>query len=254
MNGNEKQFITALTCYHLQLARSHGPFAQRHMERAEVFRNIMEPPRVVPDRRPEVAEGLALALTEGGSTWSTTEPHGIFRWTIRSELMALPEAMKERIASAREVHLDIDSPGGDAVATIAILRALEGKRVNVSVRYAASAAAILVACVNGHRSIASDGGLLIHEPAQGALGGREEHRQAIKLIDAAVDYFVPLMAERTRQPTATIEEWFKDGDHHFSAEQALAYGLVDSISDSSVAVGCLVSRAGASLGAPAHSG
>ncbi len=132
----------------------------------------------------------------------------------------------------KDIHLYINSPGGSSTALLAIYDAIQYVRPDVStwcLGLAASAAAVILASgARGKRFALSHASILIHQP-HGQVGGqagdieiqaREILRQR-RLIDE-------ILAKHTGQP---VEKISKDTDRDFimTAEEALAYGMVDEI-------------------------
>ena len=132
----------------------------------------------------------------------------------------------------KPVHLYINSPGGDMVAFFAILDTMRFLRPPVStmcVGQAASAAAVLlVAGEPGMRHALPNARVLIHQPHGGAQGQSTDIeiqvREMVEMRDRMVDVLVRGTGQTRERIVADI-----DRDHILRGEDAVDYGLVDSI-------------------------
>jgi ATP-dependent Clp protease, protease subunit len=132
----------------------------------------------------------------------------------------------------KDINLYINSPGGDVSALLAIYDTMQYIKPDVStivMGLAASAAAVLaLAGAAGKRFALPNARILLHQPHGGAQGqavdieiqAREMIRLR-KLLDS-------LIAKHTGQPLEKVE---KDTDRDFilTADEALAYGVIDEI-------------------------
>ncbi len=132
----------------------------------------------------------------------------------------------------KDINLYINSPGGDVSALLAIYDTMQYIKPDVStivMGLAASAAAVLaLAGATGKRFALPNARILLHQPHGGAQGqavdieiqAREMIRLR-KLLDS-------LIAKHTGQPLEKVE---KDTDRDFilTADEALAYGVIDEI-------------------------
>jgi ATP-dependent Clp protease protease subunit len=133
----------------------------------------------------------------------------------------------------KDIHLYINSPGGDAYSLFAIYDTMQYIRPDVEticMGQAASAAAVLLgAGTKGKRLALPHARILIHQPHVQGLGGQavdvEIHAKEILRLRRLID---EIIARHTGQP---IEKVQKDTDRDFimTAEEAKEYGLVDEI-------------------------
>lgn len=220
--------IDGIAAYH----ESHG---LRHAPRAELCRSVAKSlwePTVRPDLRAPLSEQIAEELTGACMSYSRTEPAGILKISFHEgELLRLPADYVKRIESARELRLQIECClGGDCNAAIRILDLAGPKFAVVRVNaYAASAAGFLVASCPGRRVMSRDAELMLHPPVMSVHGGSREHQVAADLLKGTTTCMIDRLTARCGQPRATVERWFAGGDFHFTAEQALANGLMDEI-------------------------
>ena len=137
----------------------------------------------------------------------------------------------------KEICLYINSPGGSITDGMAIVDTINYIKCPVSticVGMAASMGAVLLACgEKGKRYATPNAEVMIHQPLIGG-GGLSGQTTEIKIH---ADHMVRtreklnrLLSEKTGQPLETIER-DTERDNYMTAEQALAYGLIDGILD-----------------------
>ena len=136
----------------------------------------------------------------------------------------------------KEICLYINSPGGSITDGMAIVDTINYIKCPVSticVGMAASMGAVLLACgTKGKRYATPNAEVMIHQPLiSGGLSGQATE------IKIHADHLVrtreklnKLLSEKTGQPLEVIEK-DTERDNYMTAEQALAYGLIDGILD-----------------------
>ena len=137
----------------------------------------------------------------------------------------------------KEICLYINSPGGSITDGMAIVDTINYIKCPVSticVGMAASMGAVLLACgEKGKRYATPNAEVMIHQPLIGG-GGLSGQTTEIKIhADHMVrtrDKLNKLLSEKTGQSLETIER-DTERDNYMTAEQALAYGLIDGILD-----------------------
>ena len=132
----------------------------------------------------------------------------------------------------KEINLYINSPGGSVTAGMAIYDTMQYLRCPVStlcIGMAASMGAfLLTAGAKGMRRILPNAEVMIHQPLGGAQGQATDiaiHAEYIMKIKKKLN---SILAQRTGQPLEKVEA-DTERDHFLSAEEALAYGIVDEI-------------------------
>ncbi|MGL4338167.1 MAG: ATP-dependent Clp endopeptidase proteolytic subunit ClpP [Turicibacter sp.] len=132
----------------------------------------------------------------------------------------------------KDIHLYINSPGGSITAGMAIYDTMNYIKCDVSticIGMAASMGAFLLSSgQKGKRFILPNSEVMIHQPLGGAQGQATEIAIAAKRILALKEKLNKILAEQTGQNVEKIEQ-DTDRDNFMTAEQALAYGLVDQI-------------------------
>jgi ATP-dependent protease ClpP protease subunit len=160
-----------------------------------------------------------------------TDPAAIWRFKIHGEMCFRdqPEELAARAKGASEIHLDIETPGGDgrwALAFGACLRST-GARIVATARRAYSAGALLLQCAHVRR-IEADGSIMVHGPQTAIWGGVDELEAEARMMRQDRAKYAKLYRHRTGQKKPVITSWLSK-DTYFNAEQALAVGLVDEI-------------------------
>lgn len=132
----------------------------------------------------------------------------------------------------KEINLYINSPGGSVTAGMAIYDTMQYLRCPVStlcIGMAASMGAfLLTAGAKGMRRILPNAEVMIHQPLGGAQGQATDiaiHAEYILKIKKKLN---TILSQRTGQPLEKVEA-DTERDHFLSAEEALAYGIVDEI-------------------------
>lgn len=132
----------------------------------------------------------------------------------------------------KDIHLYINSPGGEVYSGLAIYDTMQYIKTDVSticVGLAASAAAlILTAGTKGKRYALPHSRMLIHQPLGGAQGQASQIEIVAREIIRLRRMGNEILHNHTGQPLEKIEQ-DTDRDYYLSAEEALEYGLVDGI-------------------------
>ncbi len=132
----------------------------------------------------------------------------------------------------KDIFLYINSPGGSVTAGMSIYDTMQFIKPNVStvcMGQACSMGAFLLAGgAPGKRYVLPNSRVMIHQPLGGFQGQASDiqiHAQEILTIKSKLNR---LLAEHTGQPLEVIER-DTDRDNFMSADQAVEYGLVDSV-------------------------
>jgi len=132
----------------------------------------------------------------------------------------------------KDVNLYINSPGGSVTAGLAIydtMQYLKCEIQTICVGQAASMAALILAAgTKGKRFVLPSSRVLIHQPWGGAQGQARDigiqSKEIIRLKKLTINYFAKHTGKTAEQIAADMER-----DFYMSAEDAVAYGAVDSI-------------------------
>lgn len=135
----------------------------------------------------------------------------------------------------KDIHLYINSPGGSVTAGLAIYDTMQYIKSPVSticVGMAASMAAILLAGgAKGKRLALPNAEVMIHQPLGGARGQASDIEIHARNILNTKNRMNRILASHTGQDVAKVAQ-DTDRDNFMTAEEALAYGLVDRIIES----------------------
>jgi len=134
--------------------------------------------------------------------------------------------------SKSDIHLYINSPGGNIAAGLAIYDTMQFVNCDVAtycVGQAASMGAVLLcAGAPGKRKALPNSRIMIHQPLAGAEGTAEEILIHAKEFIKVKERLNNILIKHTGHPLAKIEQ-DTDRDRFMSAEEALEYGLIDHV-------------------------
>ncbi len=132
----------------------------------------------------------------------------------------------------KDISLYINSPGGSVTAGLAIYDTMQYIKSDVQticIGQAASMGALLLAAgAPGKRFILPSARVMIHQPF-GGVGGQVSDiqihaKELLRIKQLSIDYF----AQHTHQAKEIIAKDL-ERDYFFTAEESVAYGLVDKI-------------------------
>ena len=132
----------------------------------------------------------------------------------------------------KDISLYINSPGGSISAGMAIHDTMQYIKCDVSticLGMAASMGAFLLAGgTKGKRFALPNSTIMIHQPSGGAQGQATEIQIVADHIAKTKRTLNEILAANTGQPLEVVEK-DTDRDNYMSAEEALAYGLIDGV-------------------------
>ena len=132
----------------------------------------------------------------------------------------------------KDIQLYINSPGGSVTAGMAIYDTMQYIKCDVSticLGMAASMGAFLLAGgTKGKRFALPNSTIMIHQPSGGAQGQATEIQIVADHIAKTKRTLNEILAANTGQPLEVVEK-DTDRDNYLSAEEALAYGLIDGV-------------------------
>ena len=133
---------------------------------------------------------------------------------------------------SKDISLYINSPGGSVTAGLGIYDTMQYIKCDVSTiccGMAASMGAFLLAGgAKGKRFALPNAELMIHQPSGGSQGQATEIEIAAKHILKTKEKLNRMLSENTGKPYETIAA-DTERDNWMSAEEACAYGLIDSV-------------------------
>ena len=132
----------------------------------------------------------------------------------------------------KDIHFYINSPGGSVSAGFAIYDTMRYIKCDVSticIGMAASMGAFLLSGgAKGKRLALPNAEIMIHQPSGGARGQETEIRIVAENILKTRNKLNQILAANTGK---SVEEISRDTerDNYMSAQEAVAYGLIDSV-------------------------
>ena len=133
---------------------------------------------------------------------------------------------------SKDISLYINSPGGSVTAGLGIYDTMQYIKCDVSTiccGMAASMGAFLLAGgAKGKRFALPNAEIMIHQPSGGSQGQATEIEIAAKHILKTKEKLNRMLSENTGKPYDTIAA-DTERDNWMSAEEACAYGLIDSV-------------------------
>jgi len=132
----------------------------------------------------------------------------------------------------KDINLYINSPGGSVTAGLAIYDTMQYLKCDIQTicvgQAASMAALILAAGSEAKRYVLPSSRVLIHQPWGGAQGQARDigiqSKEIIRLKKLTINYFAKHTGKGFDQVAEDMER-----DFYMSAEDAVAYGVVDSI-------------------------
>ena len=133
---------------------------------------------------------------------------------------------------SKDIYLYINSPGGSVTAGMAIYDTMQYIKCDVSticIGMAASMGAFLLSGgAKGKRQALPNSEIMIHQPLGGTQGQASDIQIQAEHILKIKKKLNTYLAANTGRPLEEIEK-DTDRDNWMSAEEAVAYGLIDSV-------------------------
>lgn len=132
----------------------------------------------------------------------------------------------------KDISIYINSPGGVVQAGLGIydtMQYISSKVGTICTGMAASMAAVLlVAGENGRRSALPHSRVMIHQPSGGMQGQSSDMEIAVREVQKLRQELYHIISEHSGQSFKKVEK-DSDRDYWMTAQEALAYGMVDSV-------------------------
>ncbi len=177
--------------------------------------------------------------------------YDIYSRLLKDRIIFLGEEVNETTASltvaqllflesedpGKDISLYINSPGGSVTAGMAIYDTMNYIKCDVSticIGMAASMGAFLLSGgAKGKRLALPNAEIMIHQPLGGAKGQATEIQIVAEQILKTKKKLNMILSKNTGQPIEKIEA-DTERDNYMTAEEALAYGLIDGIVENRV--------------------
>ncbi len=193
----------------------------------EIYMNTLVPMVVEQSSRGERAYDIYSRLLKERIIFIAGPVHDQLSTLVVAQLLFL-EAENPK----KEVYIYINSPGGSVSAGLAMYDTMRYIRPAVSTMCVGMAASmgslLLTAGKKGLRYSLPNSRIMLHQPSggfQGQASDIERHAQDIIKIKRRLN---EIYVEHTGQPYEVIERTL-DRDHFMSPEEAVAFGLIDSV-------------------------
>lgn len=179
-------------------------------------------------------------------TSSGERAYDIYSRLLKDRIIFLGSQINDAVANAviaqllfldsqdktQDIKIYINSPGGSVTSGMAIYDTMQYIKADVSticIGMAASMAATLLAAgAKGKRFILPNGEVMIHQVMGGAEGQASDVKIHAERIIRMKESLNTILARLTGQPMNKVQE-DTDRDRFMTAQEAVAYGLVDSI-------------------------
>jgi len=135
---------------------------------------------------------------------------------------------------AENITVRINSYGGSVSDGIAIYNAIKRHPANITVAIDGVAISIasLIAMAGDTVEMASNAMMMIHAPWSYNYGNAEDLRDAADVLDKYANAMATSYSSKTGKTIDEVMAWLGDStDHWFTAEEANAEGLIDSITN-----------------------
>ncbi|MGG1643720.1 ATP-dependent Clp endopeptidase proteolytic subunit ClpP [Paenibacillus sp. NRS-1782] len=134
--------------------------------------------------------------------------------------------------SKKDIQMYINSPGGSISAGFAIYDTMQFVKNDISTICTGMAASfgtiLLTGGTKGKRMALPNSEIMIHQPLGGAKGQASDVLIYAERLIKSRKQLNRILADHTGQPLERVEK-DTDRDHFLTAEEAVAYGLVDQI-------------------------
>lgn len=132
----------------------------------------------------------------------------------------------------KDIKLYINSPGGsvyDGLAIIDTMNYIKPDVQTIGIGLQASMGAMLLACgAKGKRFVLPNSRIMIHQPSSGTEGKVTDQEISLRESIYIKKKLIEIFAERTGKSIEQVEKDM-DRDNWMGAEEAVKYGIVDSI-------------------------
>ena len=146
---------------------------------------------------------------------------------IQAQLLFL-----ESVDPTKDIQIYLNSPGGSVYAGLGIydtMQYIQPKVSTICTGLAASMASVLLcAGEKGRRCALPHARVMIHQPMGGADGQATDMEITVREILKLKKELYEIIAKHSGQPFEQVEK-DSDRDHWFTAEEALAYGMIDEV-------------------------
>lgn len=163
--------------------------------------------------------------------WFTTHFRADSALVLLHDEIGVGATASDFIASLQdkpEVHLRVDSPGGDARVAVQVYEELKKRRTTAVITGACGSSSQIITMAAQHIACQAHSRILVHAPANFVYGDAAELLFQCSQLQKLHDAWHRILCDRTHQPAETVQQWL-GAESWFTAEEALLAGLVDQI-------------------------
>ena len=139
----------------------------------------------------------------------------------------------------KDISIYINSPGGSVTAGLAIYDAMQFVTCDVATycmgMAASMGAVLLTAGTKGKRFALPNSDIMIHQVSGGAQGQASDVERKVEFMYKLNKRLMKILANHTGKTPEKVKK-DADRDNYMTADEAVAYGLVDSVLQSKKAV------------------
>ncbi len=181
---------------------------------------------------------------------------GIVRVNITGEIGCVRpwRELVAQVEGATDIRILINSPGGKVDDGVELFHALNNRVSETTITGRCFSAALPIALAGKKIRMERHARILCHAPHSWIYGDADQMILAARRLKKYSAYLKKIIMERTEQPETVVAGWLNGADVYFSAEQAVAYGLVDEIFDAPKSEPCETPVATADAGTVQSSG
>lgn len=132
----------------------------------------------------------------------------------------------------KPINLYVNSPGGVVYSGLAVydtMQFIEAPVATICVGLAASMGSVLLAAgSHGHRAALPNSRIMLHQPSGGSRGTAADIEIQVREMIWLKHRLYEILADHSGQPREKLEE-DADRDFWMSAQEAKAYGLIDTV-------------------------
>lgn len=166
----------------------------------------------------------------------------VYDWYTGESMGNSFDDVREEIKNftGKKIDVYINSEGGSVLEAESIASALQGSKAYVTshiVGYTISSATIITLAAD-NVIMAENAWFMIHNPSNSAHGDVNEMRKNMNLLEAFTEKLAKLYVDKTGETIETVRAWM-DEEKWFTADEAIAAGLVDETSKGINIAACL---------------
>lgn len=178
------------------------------------------------------AEAPAIAVADGVATLRLYDPVDSWGMYYGTSAKEFAQSIDQLPADVHTIQLHLNSPGGDVFDGLAILNALRAHPATViaTVDGLAASAASFIATGVDQLVMAPNSELMIHDAWGVVVGNAADMKAMADLLDHVSNNIASIYANKAG---GTVTDWraAMQRETWFSAQEAVAAGLADSVAD-----------------------